>query len=272
MNSIYRKDLFSGKNVLITGGGTGIGLRTARELASLGARVVLASRTLEKLKAAAAEIEKGSGRALAVECNIREPESAAHCVDTVLRECGRIDMLVNNGGGQFPQNAENISAKGWKAVVETNLGGTFALTQLVFNRSMKEHGGSIVNVLLNNRNGFPMLSHSAAARAGVENLTRTLAVEWGRYGVRINAVSPGIIASSGLDTYAPEFQEFVRAAKKDNQAYRLGTEGEAASAIVFLLSPGASYITGVNLRVDAGEALYSPLLPPIENDRWPRWE
>lgn len=129
-------------------------------------------------------------------------------------ECGQIDFLVNNGGGQFPQPAEAISQKGWKAVIETNLGGTFASTQAVFNHSMKANGGSIVSVLLNNRNGFPLLSHSAAARAAVENLTKTLAVEWGRFGVRVNAVSPGIIASSGLDTYAPEFQEFVRAARK----------------------------------------------------------
>jgi citronellol/citronellal dehydrogenase len=271
VNSIYRPDLFNGKTALITGGGTGIGLRTARELAALGCEVILASRRLEVVEESARRIRSEGGRALGVTCNIREPESVESCVSRCITECGKIDLLVNNGGGQFPQPAESISQKGWKAVVETNLNGTFAMTQAVFNHSMKARGGAIVNVLLNNRNGFPLLSHSAAARAAVENLTKTLAVEWGKYAVRINSVSPGIIASSGLDTYAPEFQEFVRAAKKNNLAYRLGTEGEVASAILYLLSPGAAYITGTNLRVDAGEALYSPLLPPSEN-HWPQWD
>lgn len=272
MNTVYRSDLFKGKTALITGGGTGIGLRTARELATLGCRVILASRNLAVLEEAARKIRSEGGDALAVTCNIREPESIESCVSRCNLECGSIDYLVNNGGGQFPQPAEAISQKGWKAVIETNLGGTFALTQAVFNQFMKKSGGAIVSVLLNNRSGFPLLSHSAAARAAVENLTKTLAVEWGRFGVRVNAVSPGIIASSGLDTYAPEFQEFVKAARKNNQAFRLGTEGEVAGAIIFLLSPAAAYITGTNLRVDAGEALYSPLMPPADNDRWTRWE
>lgn len=272
MNTIYRPGLFQGKTALITGGGTGIGLRTARELATLGCRVILASRNLEVLEESARKIRSEGGDALAVTCNIREPESIESCVSRSVLEFGQIDFLVNNGGGQFPQPAEAISQKGWKAVIETNLGGTFALTQAVFNHSMRANGGAVVSVLLNNRNGFPLLSHSAAARAAVDNLTKTLAVEWGRFGVRVNAVSPGIIASSGLDTYAPEFQEFVRAAKKNNQAFRLGTEGEVAAAIVFLLSPGASYVTGTNLRVDAGEALYSPLMPPAENGNWPAWD
>lgn len=271
MKSMFRKDLFETKTALITGGGTGIGLRTARELASLGCQVILASRRLEIIEESARLIRSEGGKSLAVTCNIREPESVESCVSRCILECGQIDFLVNNGGGQFPQPAESISQKGWKAVVETNLSGTFAMTQAVFNQSMKTHGGSIVSVLLNNRNGFPLLAHSAAARAAVENLTKTLAVEWGRFCVRVNAVSPGIIASSGLDTYAPEFQEFVRSAKKNNLAYRLGTEGEVAAAIVFLLSPGAAYITGTNLRVDAGEALYSPLMPPAPA-QWPEWE
>ena len=117
-----------------------------------------------------------------------------------------------------------------------------------------------------------MLSHSAAARAGIQNLTMSLANEWGKYGVRINSVAPGTIESSGLDSYAPQFQDFVRGYGKHNQHFRLGTEAEIAAAVVFLASPAASFITGVNLAVDGGESIYTPLLPPIDNERNPKFD
>jgi NAD(P)-dependent dehydrogenase (short-subunit alcohol dehydrogenase family) len=146
------------------------------------------------------------------------------------------------------------------------------MTQEVFNQSMRDNSGAVVNVIANMWNGFPMLSHTGAARAGVDNLTKSLAVEWGKYGVRINSVAPGLIHSSGLDTYAPEFREFVFKAAKNNQTYRLGTEEEVASAIIYLLSPAATYITGETLKVDAGESLYAPLYPPMENDKNPPFQ
>ena len=154
-------------------------------------------------------------------------------------------------------------------MVETNLTGTFFLTQEVFKNAFVKNGGSVVNILMDHRNGFPMMAHSAAARAGVENLTKTLATEWGRHGVRINSIMPGIIDSAGLKSYAPEFQEMVYAYGKNNQTGRLGTEAEMAAAILFLASPGASFITGVTLAVDGGESIYSPIYPPVANDRNP---
>lgn len=267
INTIFKQDLFKDQVVLITGGGTGIGLRIAREFCQLGAKAVIASRSMDKLTAGLKVLKEDGADATAFECNIRDEESIRNCVNSALEKYGRIDILVNNGGGQFPSPAEYISRKGWHAVIETNLTGTFFLTQEVFNRSMAKNGGSVVNITMDNRNGFPMLAHSAAARAGIQNLTMSLANEWGKYGVRVNSVSPGTIESSGLDTYAPEFQEYVRGYGKNNQHFRLGTEAEVASAIVFLSSPAASFITGVNLAIDGGESIYTPLMPPINNDR-----
>lgn len=272
MKSIFREHIFSGKTALITGGGSGIGFRTAKELSSLGATVILAGRDVEKLEKAGKEIASSGRIAHTAVCNIREEESVQACVKEALEKSGKIDLLVNNAGGQFPSNAEKISKKGWHAVLETNLTGSFLVAREVFLSSMREHGGAIVNVTMNMRNGFPMMAHSAAARAGVENLTRSLSTEWGRYGVRVNSIAPGIIRSSGLDSYDPAFKEFVLSAAKNNQSYRPGTEAETASAIIFLLSPGAAFITGETLRVDGGEALYSPLMPPVKNDRFPVWD
>lgn len=273
LNTIFKDDLFAGKNALITGGGTGIGLRTARELAQLGARVVLAGRGMERLQEAAATIKQAGGQVLALECNIRDEEQVRDCVRQACEFGeGRIDYLVNNAGGQFPSPAEDISAKGWKAVIETNLTGTFYMTQQVFNQSMKKHGGAVVNVIANIWKGFPYMAHTGAARAGVDNLTKTLATEWGRYGFRINSVAPGVIASSGLNNYGPEFRPIVDAASKFNQTWRLGTEAETSAGILFLLSPAAAFITGETLKIDGGDWLYSPWMPPVENQNTPPFE
>lgn len=269
MESIFKEGLFSGKSAIVTGGGTGIGLRIARELSHLGARVVLASRKKENLDKAVAQISEEGGKAFAVECNIREEESVKNCIAKSIELCGKIDFLVNNGGGQFPSPAEFINRKGWHAVVETNLTGTFFMSQEIFNKQFVKTGGAIVNVIANIRNGFPILAHTGAARAGVENITKTLATEWGRYGVRINAVAPGTIKSSGLDKYDEQYRDFIHGFGKNNQAYRLGTEAEVGAAVVFLLSPAASFISGITLAVDGAESLYSPIMPPVENDKNP---
>ena len=272
INTVFKDGLLQNQVALVTGGGTGIGLRIARELGKLGALVIIASRKMEKLNAGL-EILKSDGiEATALECNIRDEESVKNCVSEIVKQFGKIDILINNGGGQFPSPAEFINRKGWHAVIETNLTGTFFLTQEVLNQSMRNNGGAVVNITMDNRQGFPMLAHSAAARAGVQNLTLSLANEWGKYGVRINSIAPGTIDSSGLDNYAPQFQEYVRGYGKNNQTYRLGTEAEIASAVVFLASPGASFITGVNLSVDGGESIYTPLMPPVDNDRNHKFE
>lgn len=265
VNTVFKDGLLKDKVAIITGGGTGIGLRTAREMAQLGCTVVLASRRKENLDAAVKQIEAEGGKALAVECNIREEESIKACISTVLDTYGKVDYLINNGGGQFPSPAEMISKKGWTAVIETNLTGTFFMSQEVFNRCMQKHGGAIVNVIANMFNGFPLMSHTGAARAGVENITRSLANEWGRYGVRVNAIAPGTIKSSGLDSYDPMYKDFIMGYSKNNQTYRLGTEAEVASSIIYLLTPAAAFITGITLRVDGGESLYHPVFPPQEN-------
>jgi len=272
VNTVFRPGIFEGKVALITGGGTGIGLRTARELGILGCKVIIASRKMEKLTEGLSVLHADGIEAIATVCNIREEDSIRQCVDEAIKHFGGIDILVNNGGGQFPSPAEVITRKGFKAVVETNLEGTFFLTQEVFNRCMRTRGGSVINVVMNNRNGFPMMAHSAAARAGVENMTITLANEWGRYGVRINSIAPGTINSSGLKSYAPEFQSFVMSYGKHNQTYRLGTEAEIASSIVFLASTAASFITGVTLAVDGGESIYNPLFMPVDNAANPAFD
>jgi citronellol/citronellal dehydrogenase len=269
MKTIFREGTFADRTVLITGGGTGIGLRTALEFGLLGASVAIASRKPENLEAGLSELRNAGVNCMAAVCNIRDEESVKACISEVMERFGPIHVLVNNGGGQFPSPAEFINRKGWTAVIETNLTGTFFMCQEVFNRCMAQHGGSIVSVTVDNRNGFPMMVHTGAARAGVENLTRTLANEWGRYGVRINCVAPGTIASSGLDRYDPQFREFIYGYGKNNQTHRLGTEAEVASAIVFLSSPAASFITGQTLRVDGGQSIYNPLFPPADNDRNP---
>lgn len=272
INTIFKDGLFKGKVALITGGGTGIGLRIARELGQLGATIVIASRSEDKLLAGLKTLQDDGSIAEMVVCNIRDEESVKSCITSIVSKHQQLDILVNNGGGQFPSPAEFFNRKGWHAVIETNLTGTFFLTQEAFNQSMRDNGGAIVNITMDNRNGFPMLSHSAAARAGIQNLTMSLANEWGKYGVRINSVAPGTIESSGLDSYAPQFQDFVRSYGKHNQTYRLGTEAEIAAAVVFLLSPGASFINGLNMAVDGGESIYTPLMPPTENERHEKFD
>jgi len=272
INSIFRDALFENRVALITGGGTGIGLRTARELSRLGATVVIASRKKNVLEAALPKIEGEGGKAHAIACNVRDEESIRDCVQETLEKTSRIDFLINNAGGQFPSPAEAIPKKGWEAVLETNLTGIFLMSQEVFKKNLHVHGGVIVNVIANMWRGFPMMSHTGAARAGVDNLTKSLANEWGRFGVRVNAVAPGIIQSSGLDSYDPSFKKYALTLGKFNQTYRLGTEAEVAAGIIFLLSPAASFITGETLRIDGGDSIYCPTYPPVENDQNPPFE
>lgn len=256
LQSIFREGLFADQVIIVTGGGTGIGRATARELASLGATVVLASRAPGHLEATRDEIIAAGGQAVFHRVNIRDPESVSQLFDAVIARFGHVDGLVNNGGGQFLSPAEDIAPKGLHAVVETNLYGTFYMCQAAFKRSMREHGGAIVSVVMENWRGFPLMAHSAAARAGVVNLTQTLALEWAPFGVRINAVAPGIIDSSGLKSYPEAVRAMFSAMAKEIPAGRLGTEAEVAASIVFLLSPASAFISGTTLRVDGAGSLY----------------
>ncbi len=254
--SIFRPDLFAGQTHIVTGGGTGIGRAVAHELASLGAHVVVAARTLENLERVTAEIRDAGGAASPFACNIREEEQVIALFDHVLAERGGFHGLVNNAGGQFISPAEMISLNGWRAVVETNLTGTFLMCREAFNRHMGAHGGVIVNMLIEMWRGFPGMAHSAAARAGIENLTKTLAVEWARAGVRVNAVAPGLISSSGLERYPEAVRPMIAQNIRDIPMKRMGTEAEVSAAIVFLLSPAAAFISGESIKIDGAGSLW----------------
>src|SRR5262245_1362361 len=267
--SIFRPGLFDGQTIVITGGGSGIGRAAAHELASLGAHVALAGRKIARLERVRDEIVTAGGRATAYTCNIRDEAQVAALFEAVLAERGAIHGLFNNGGGQFFSPAEQIALKGWNAVVETNLTGTFLMCREAFNRWMGAHGGAIVNMLIDNSRGFPGMAHSAAARAGVENLTRTLAVEWAAAGVRVNAVAPGLIQSSGLETYGEAVRPLIEQVRRDTPAKRLGSESEVAAAVTFLLSPAAAYISGATLRIDGAGALWRKTWEIAEHDNAP---
>ena len=267
--SIFRADLFAGQTIIVTGGGSGIGRATAVELASLGAHVVLVGRTLAKLTAVQQEIAQMGGASSTFTCNIREEEQVQALFADVLAARGAVHGLVNNAGGQFLSPAEFISKKGFHAVVETNLTGTFLMCREAYNQAMRDNGGVIVNMLMENWRGFPGMAHSGAARAGVENLTKTLAVEWARSGVRINGVAPGLIESSGLANYPEAAQQYIQTVIQDIPLKRMGTESETAAAIVFLLSPGANYISGESIRIDGGSSLWRKTWEVEDHDKAP---
>ena len=244
--SVFRQGLFDGQVALVTGGGSGIGRCTAHELAALGAKVALVGRRPEKLAAVAAEI---GAAAKTYPCDIREEEAVRAMVASVLADHGRIDCLVNNAGGQFAAPLERISAKGWETVVRTNLTGGFLVARECYTQWMKAAGsGAIVNIIADMWHGIPDMGHTGAARAGMLNLTLTAAFEWAP--IRVNAVAPGWVASSGLDHYPPEMAERIRALHQGVPLGRLGTEAEISAAIVFLLSPAAAFISGACLNVD----------------------
>ena len=248
--SVFAPGLFAGKVVLVTGGGSGIGRCVAHELAALGAHAVLIGRKADKLQAVAAEIHQDGGAASFFVCDIRQEEVVKQTVAAVVAAQGRIDGLVNNAGGQFVMPLETISAKGWETVINTNLTGGFLMARECFVQSMSQHGGSIVNIVADMWGSMPGMGHSGAARAGMVSLTETAALEWAGRGVRVNAVAPGYIASSGMDHYPPEMAPMLREMAKTVPLGRFGTEAEAAAGIVFLLSPAAAFISGSTLRID----------------------
>ncbi len=248
--SVFAPGLFAGQVVVVTGGGSGIGRCTAHELAALGAHVVLIGRKLDKLQDTAGEVVADGGRASFHRCDIREEAAVQDVVQAVVATHGRIHALVNNAGGQFMTPLEGISAKGWEAVVATNLTGGFLMARECYRQSMQAHGGAIVNIVADMWGSMPGMGHSGAARAGMVSFTETAAAEWARSGVRVNAVAPGYIASSGMDQYPAEAAPAIRQMGQTVPLGRFGTEAETSAAIVFLLSPAASFISGSVLRVD----------------------
>ena len=259
--SVFRPELFAGQVVWVTGGGSGIGRCVAHELASLGAMVVISGRSKDKLDAVAAEITEDGGRCDSIAFDIRDEEAVKTCVARVIAQHGPVAGLVNNAGGQFPAPLLAISKKGFDAVVASNLTGGFLMMRELFNQCLQAHGGAIVNMTADFRNGMPGMGHSGAARAGMANLTATAAFEWAHAGVRVNAVAPGWIASSGMDSYGGAMKALIPKLKQHVPMRRLGLEAEVSAAIAFLLSPAAAFITGVTLQIDGAASLGSEVFP-----------
>jgi citronellol/citronellal dehydrogenase len=268
MQSVFRPGLFAGQSVIVTGGGSGIGRAIARELAALGAHTALCGRRRERLEAVAVDIAAAGGEASVHPLDIREEERVRETVAAIVAaRGGRVHGLVNNAGGQFPAPLAAISQKGFETVVRTNLVGGFLMAREVYLQSMREHGGAIVNIVADMWRGMPGMGHSGAARAGMVNFTMSAAVEWAPAGVRVNAVAPGWIASSGLDTYGPALQPLIGRLREAVPLKRLGSEAEVSAAVLFLLSPAAAFITGATLRVDGAAPLASAVWPMPEHDR-----
>ena len=261
-HSIFRSDAFQDKVIIITGGGSGIGRCTAHELSALGAQVVITGRKQEKLDKVSQEIIEDGGKVHSIVCDNREEQQVKEMIAEVIEKFGRLDGLVNNAGGQFPSPLESISANGFDAVIRNNLHSTFYLMREAYNQWMEKNGGSIVNMTADMWGGMPGMGHSGAARSGVDNLTKTASVEWGKSGVRVNAVAPGWILSSGMDTYSGVFSEVIIPSLSNNvPLQRMGTESEVSSAIVYLLSDAAAFVSGVTLRIDGAASQGTRMYP-----------
>ena len=267
-DSVLRDGLFANQTHNVTGGGSGIGRCVAHELASLGAHVVITGRKTDKLDAVVAEIVEDGGQASQAAFDIRKEDDVKAAIAGIVAERGAIHGLVNNAGGQFPSPAMFISANGFDSVVRNNLTGGFLVAREVLLQGMKASGGAIVNMTADYTGGMPGMAHTGAARAGMANLTETLATEWAQFGVRVNAVAPGWVASSGMDSYDAHFTDHVIPQMKAHVPLnRMATEAEVSSAICFLLSPGSAFISGAVLKIDGAASCDTKLFPLTDHDK-----
>ena len=249
----FRPGLFTGQTIFIPGGGGGIGRCIAHELTSLGAAVVLAGRTMEKLERTRSEITEDGGAVLGCyTAELRDESAVVALVQDIIQRHGPVHGLVNAAGGQFPAKLEDLSLNGWNAVLNNNLTSYFLVAREIYRQCMRERGGNIVNIGANYLNGMPGMGHNGAARAGLSNFTFTAASEWGRNGVRVNCVIPGFIATTGLDRYPEQDWPALIGVNREVPLGRHGTAAEISSMAVFLLSDMASYITGADFRADGG--------------------
>ena len=249
---MFDKHLLSGRVAIVTGGGTGIGLAIATRLASVGAQVVIASRNAAHLEAGVAAVQKAGQEGSAFQVDVREPEQVDGLVRHAVKTFGRVDILVNNAAGNFVCRAEDLSPNGWSAVIAIVLNGSFYCSRAVGRHLIANAGeGAIVSVLANYVwTGSPGTIHSAAAKAGVMSMTQTLAVEWARHRIRVNAVAPGPIESPGAARQLWNTPEAVDRIGRAVPLGRWGQPGEVADAVTFLASPLAGFITGETLTID----------------------
>tara|TARA_B100000085_G_scaffold120688_1_gene110008 strand:+ start:4977 stop:5759 length:783 start_codon:yes stop_codon:yes gene_type:complete len=253
--NVFAENLFKDKSVLITGGGRGIGKEIALSFARLGADVAIASRNKENLEATKKEIKDMGQRCLALPTNIRDIEHVDSMVEHAIDGLGKIDFLINNAGGQFPAKPLDISDNGWRSVVDLNLNGTWNVTNRVGRHMVENEFGAIVNIvhIYSYNRGSPNFAHSGAARAGVVNLTKSLAYNWAKHNVTINSLAPGTIDTEALHEYnVPEFLD-----TKGIPAKRLGEQDEVAALCAFLCSPAARYINGTDIIMDGGNFIKS---------------
>jgi citronellol/citronellal dehydrogenase len=258
-SKIFQPGLLDGQVAIVSGGGSGLGRATALELAALGARVVVCGRRQEPLDETVTLAEGGvEARA----CDIREEDQVAELVDGVMERHGRIDLLVNNAGGQYMSPAEDITPKGFRTVIRLNVEGTWLMTHTVATRAMMPdaRGGKILNVTLSPHHGLPGMAHSSAARAAVENLTRVLSIEWARFGIRLVALAAGQFATETLRTkYPPQVVEGVAGTIPLG---RLGTEEEFAWLVAYLASPAGDFVSGSVLTIDGARDNWFGSWPP----------
>ena len=263
--AVFAPGIFTGRHVLITGGATGLGFGIARELGGLGARITLASRNTEKLKAAAERLKATGIDAAHLRVDIRDTASIAALFADLHGEHGGAhglpDALINNAGGQFTAQALDISPNGFRAVLDLNIQGTWQMSQ-AFAQAMiaARRPARIVNIVFAHTGPMPGFAHAAAARAGVVNLTKTLALEWGRHGILVNAIGPGTMETEALAAYADV--DAWRSDAKRQPVPRLGLPRDVALAAAYLLSPAGDYVTGTVLTVDGGESLLG-VMPPV---------
>lgn len=265
--SVFRGGLFTGQVHWVTGAGSGIGRCVAHELAALGATVVLSGRKQDKLDRVAAEITEDGGRCDTVAFDIRDEDAVKAGVAAVVARHGAVHGLVNNAGGQFPSPLMMISKRGFESVLSNNLTGGFLMMRELFLQSMQKQGGAIVNMTADFRNGMPGMGHSGAARAGMANLTQSAAFEWAHAGVRVNAVAPGWVASSGMDSYGEGLRPIIQKLRAHVPLRRLATESEISGVICFLLSPAASFVTGITVQIDGGSSMGHAEFPAMDHDR-----
>ena len=267
--AVFRPGLLDGQVALVTGGGTGIGLGISELLAELGAHVVIASRKPAHLEAALAAITARGHQASVVPLDVRDPERVQAVVQGVAAQHGRIDLLVNNAAGNFYAPSATLSPNAWKAVVEIDLYGTFYCSQAVYPIMAQQGGGRIVSTSMTlHYRGWPLMAHATAAKAGVDALTRTLAVEWAPQRIRVNAIAPGPIPTDGVrkaftppadsgvpDLFAAAEEKMAEYARTGIPLGRWGSPRDIANMVAFLASPAGDWITGAIFVVDGGEWL-----------------